>query len=244
MVFKKTSYKKKSISRRKTYKKKAGSRSKTASLVKLIKKVSLKNSETKYVHVSAENNNMYHNTPFIVNSLVNTQQGIGDNGAGTTVLTSRIGDEVVARGISIKLWIANKLDRPNVMYRVIVYKYQSFSQPVGSVMFKTGTGNKIMDDIDKEYISPIYQKIFNLQVGYSAFPNPTINGDQDGREAHRYIQLWIPLKNKKIHYADASAIPKFTNYGFTLLPYDSYGTLTTDNISSFSYQYKFYFKDP
>jgi hypothetical protein len=216
----------------------------TNNLVKLIKKVSLKQTETKYAHVSAENVQLYHNTGQGVYNLINTTQGITDTGGGTSVLSNRIGDEVIARGISMKLWVANKLDRPNVMYRMFIFKYQALNSPSVSSLFKTGSGNKIMDDIDKEYVTIVYQKIFNLQVGYSAYPNATINGDTDGREAHVYKQIWIPLKDKKIHYADGAATPKFFNYGFVIVPYDSYGTLLSDNISSFTYQYKFYFKDP
>jgi len=240
MPLKKFSKKRTFAKKRKSFRKKSYSKNK--SLVALIKKVSLKNSETKYNHISNENINLFHNTGHQFSGLLNATHGITDNGAGTSVISNRLGDEVIGRGISIKLWIANKLDRPNVMYRICVYKYQSQSIPTLVNLFKTGSGNKIMDDLDKEYITPVYQKIFNLQVGYSAVPAAA--GDTDGREAHTYKQIWIPLKNRKIHYTDAGSIPKFTNYGFFIMPYDSFGTLITDNIASYSYQYKFYFKDP
>jgi len=227
-------------STKKTYKK---SSTNTKSLISLIKKVSLKHSETKYAHISAENNQMNHNSGYIVTQLLNTSQGLTDTGATTSVISNRVGDEVIARGISIKLWIANKLDRPNIMYRICVFKHQSNSIPPLSSCFKTAVGNRIMDDIDKEIITPVYQKIFNLQMGFSAYATG-VAGDQDGREAHRYMTIWIPLKNKKIHYNDGGQVPKFYNYSFFIVPYDSYGTLTTDNISSFTYEYKFYFKDP
>ena len=241
-------YRKSVKTAKRNFKKKgAGLRKRTSykknSLVSLIKKISLKNSETKYNHISSENIQLFHNGPNLVNNLLACTQGITDNGAGTNVLSNRIGDEVIGRGISLKMWIANKLDRPNVMFRLVVYKYQSQTTPASINIFKTGSGNKIMDDIDKEYITVVYQKIFNLQVGYSAFATGT-GGDTDGREAHTYRQVWIPLKNKKIHYNDGGSIPKFINYGFMLLPYDSFGTLTTDNIASYTYQYKYYFKDP
>lgn len=234
---KRTFAKKKSANRRRNY-------SKSNSLVALIKKVSLKSCETKYNHLSSENININHNSGYIVTNLLQCGQGITDNGAGVgPIINQRVGDEIIGRGISIKMWIANKLDRPNIMYRVCVFKYQSASVPTLASLFKTGSGNKIMDDLDKEYITVVYQKIFNLQIGYSAYATGTA-GDTDGREAHKYLQMWIPLKNKKIHYVDGGTLPKFNNYGFFILPYDSYGTLTTDNIASFAYQYKFYFKDP
>lgn len=235
-VYKKTFAKKKSANRRRTY-------SKNNSLVALIKKVSLKNSETKCTHVSQENNNINHNTGQIVTGLLNTSQGITDTGSGSLYISSRIGDEVVARGISFKLWIANKLDRPNIMYRLCVFKYSSQSIPTLASLFKGAVGNRIMDDLDKETFTPVYQKIFNLQVGYSAYATGTA-GDADGREAHKYVKIWIPLKNKKLKYNDGGTIPKFINYGFFIVPYDSYGTLTTDNVASYAIEYKFYFKDP
>jgi len=238
----KKTYTKKRVYKKKTYVRKGFSKRK--SLVSLIKSISLKNSETKYNHYIAENQNMFHNAGFIKNNILNCTQGITDTGTGLGVYSNRIADEVIARGISIKLWIANKLDRPNVMYRMIVYKYQSQSPPASTALFKGANGNKIMDEVDKEYITPVYQKIFNLQVGYSATVNAGVNGDTDGREAHTYKQIWVPLKNKKIHYVDGGSIPKFIDYGFFIVPYDSYGTLGTDNIASVSFQYKFYFKDP
>lgn len=226
---------------KKVYKKKMYNKKK--SLVSLIKKVSLSKTETKHAHVSSENININHNTGYIVTSLLNLGQGYTEPGNTTTSLAIRIADEVVARGISIKLWIANKLDRPNIMYRVVVFKYQSQSIPALSQLFKGGIGNKIMDDIDVESYTPVYQKIFNLQVGYSAYATGTA-GDTDGREAHKYLSIWVPLKDKKIVYNDGGQLPKFTNYGFFIVPYDSFGTLITDNIASFTYIYKYYFKDP
>lgn len=223
--------------------KRAGISKGKSSLVSLIKKVALKQTETKYNHYTVENIQLNHNSGNMKTGLLYCTQGITDTGTGSSAFANRVGDEIIARGISIKLWIANKLDRPNVMYRLIVFKYQAMSVPTSSALFKGAIGNKIMDDLDKEYITPVYQKIFNLQVGYSAAATATA-GDTDGKEAHRYLNVWIPLKDKKIHYVDGGSLPKFIDYGFYLIPYDSYGTLITDVIASYSYQYKLYFKDP
>jgi len=240
LKLRKKSFKK---STRKIVRKTRKTTSNRASLVKLIKSVSLKASETKYNHFITENQQMYHNAGYIKNNLLNCTQGITDTGTALGVYSNRVGDEIIARGISIKLWIANKLDRPNVMYRMVVYKYQSQSPPASTALFKGANGNKIMDEFDNEYITPVYSRIFNLQAGFSAYASATA-GDVDGREAHVYKQIWIPLKNKKIHYVDGGSIPKLIDYGFFIVPYDSYGTLGTDNIASIAFQYKLYFKDP
>lgn len=214
------------------------------SLVKLIKSVSLKNAETKYTHFTGENVNMNHNGGNIQTSLLSTLQGIADTGTGSSFNQCRLGDEVIARGISLKFWISNKSDRPNLTYRLIVFKYQSQSIPSSASLYKGAIGNRIMDDIDKEFITPVYQTIFKIRMGFSATPSNLVNGDQDGKEASVYKQIWIPLKNKRIHYADGGSLPKFINYGYHLVPYDSWGTLSSDSVASYAYQIKFYFKDP
>lgn len=94
MVLKrKTPYNKKVA--RKTYKKKVYAKK---SLVKLIKKVSLKQNETKNSHLISENNQLYHNAIQVTNSLLALNQGIGDTQTGSSWNNLRIGDEIIARG--------------------------------------------------------------------------------------------------------------------------------------------------
>lgn len=236
MVFKKAmrrKYGKKSVTR-KMVKKPSTTRK---SLVNLIKRVSLRNVETKSVHKIQENININHNSGSIHTNLLRTEQGITDTDTGTATYSNRLGDEITARGISIKLWIANKRDRPNVMYRMFVFKYSVGSIPSAASLFTGANGNRIMDNLDTETISIVYQKVFNLQN------NVSFSDANHTREAHTYRKIWIPLKNKKIVYTNGGNQPKFNDYGFFIVPYDSYGTLTTDNIASYAFEYQFYFKD-
>lgn len=213
-------------------------------LVNLIKKISLKQMETKSVHKIEENVNINHNVGYIYTNLLKTSQGVTDTDTGATSFSNRLGDEIVARGLSIKLWVATKFDRPNVMFRIGVFKYQAGSIPTLAQIFTGANGNRMMDKLDNEYITIVYQKIFNLQVGFSSYLNSASNANaQGGREAHTYRKIWIPLKNKKIVYNNGGSVPKFIDYGFFIVPYDSYGTLTTDNIASFAYEQQMYFKD-
>ena len=59
-------------------------------------------------------------------------------------------------------------------------------------------------------------------------------------------QFYIPLKNMKIKYAQSTSTgkPKFFDYGMAIVAYDAYGTAETDNIASYGWSYKLYFKDP
>jgi len=181
-------------------------------LVNLIKRISLRNVETKATHKVQEDIDINHNLGFIHSNLLKTEQGLTDTDTGATAYANRLGDEVIARGLSIKLWIANKSDRPNVMYRLCVFKYQSQSIPALADCFTGANGNRMMDKLDNEYITILYQKIFNLQVGFSAAYGVT--GTAGQKEAHTYRKIWIPLKNKKLVYNNGGSIPKFTDIGF------------------------------
>lgn len=229
--------------KKRAYKKKYVAKKSTKSLVKLIKKVSLKQCETKHTHQIMENVMVYHNSINLYNNMLATYQGINDTGTGTSQNSMRVGDQVVARGISLKIWLANKLDRPNVMYKIIIYKYQSRITPTSDTFLSQGSTNIMLRDFNTEKYSIVAQKTINLQVGFSAVPTG-VNGDQDGKEAHKLLKFWIPLKNKKIQYEEANLTPKYFDYGFAVVAYDSYGTLSTDIIGTYAFNMKFYFKDP
>ena len=228
---------------RKSFAKRAVSKAKTASLVKLIKSVSLKQTETKDTHVISENQQLYHNVPFgAVTGLLYLEQGINDNETGTTQYSKRIGDEVVGRGISLKFWFANKGDRPDITYKLVIYRYKSGTTPTYNLdpFMSQGTSNFLIRDMNTDKFKIV--RIINFRISTSA-QRITAQDTFQAAEGHKAMTIWIPLK-RKIKYEDSSSTPKDFDYGFTVVAYDSYGTLTTDNIASFAVNRKFYFKDP
>ena len=211
-------------------------------LIKLIKSVSLKNCETKDTHIISENAQLFHNVPYVVSTLLYTEQGINDNETGTVQTQKRIGDEVIGRGISLKLWFANKLDRPDVTYKLIVFRYKSNTGLNTSLdpYMSQGTTNFLIRDINTDKFKIV--KVKNFRISTSA-QRITAQDTFNGAEGHRAMTIWIPLK-RAIKYEDGSSTPKDFDYAFTVVAYDSFGTLTTDNIASFAINRKFYFKDP
>lgn len=218
--------------------------SRTKQLIKLINKVSLKKAETKQGHFNEENVNMNHNSGILRTNILYTTQGTTDTETGASNFANRIGDEVIARGVKFKFWVANKSDRPNLMYRLVIFKYQSLKTPVSTDLWKGANGNKMMDDFDRESFTPLYQRIFKVQQGFSAAVAQENTAYLKSKEAFKYLSVYIPLKNQKVKYSDGGNVPKFTNVGMVLIPYDAHGTLTTDTIASVNWSYKFYFKDP
>lgn len=216
------------------------------SLTRLISKVMLKKCETKDTHRILENEQLYHNVPIVQTGFLTTNQGIGDADTGTLNYASRIGNEIVLRGLSMKIWLANKLDRPNVMYKIIVYRYKiDGSGYTNPPYLSQGTSNYMIRDLDTDQFKILKVKYVNLQTGFSAVPSTTSLGDQNGVECHKFVRFWIPFKNQKYKYkSDGSGIGAYWDIGLSITTYDSYGTLTTDNIASYALSHKLYFKDP
>ena len=206
----------------------------TKSLVKLIKNVSLKTTETKTAYLQAENVALYHNVECILLNLCTTS-------AGTTQHT-RIGDQVVARYLNIKLWLSQKSDRSNVMFRIVLYSVP-LSNTSATLTYSAGaSGNKMIGTFDTDRVQIIKQKILKPLAGdYSEESGAAL------KEHSRLFSFRLNLKNRKINYgADAGTTPSLQKNFIhcAIIPYDAYGTQTTDNIESFAYQTSFYFKDP
>jgi len=238
-------YKKRAV--KKSFKRKNfKSKSSQKSLIKLIKKVALKPCETKHTHQIQENLQLYHNVPkTIISNMLYTSQSVADDGSGTASYAVRIGDQIVARGIAIKLWIANKLDRPNVMYRINVFKYYSSTHPpVNDIYYSQGTSNYMIRDLNIEGYKVI--KSFRLNVNQGASERvETSTNEFRGAEGHKYLSFYIPLKNRILTYQNGyNELRNNESMGVNIVCYDSYGTLTTDNIASVACSYKLYFKDP
>lgn len=160
----------------------------------------------------------------------------------------RIGDEIVPRGMSMRLWLANKQDRPNILYRILVLimpkSYNGIAVTAGSmdigITFDNGAnGNYITMPIDTEKgVKVLYDKVHRNEIGLSR----GIDGQY--RENHLFKKLWIKRKRaNKIAWDSAGVeiVNKMLNV--YVIPYDSYGTLTTDNIASCAWTCTLYYKD-
>jgi len=255
MPYKRT-YKRKATRKttRKTFRKKRP----TARLTRVIKSVALKQCETKRSSQYTEpGQNLFHNLAYYAGNLLATTQGVSDP-AGLTVATrNRVGDEVIGRGISLKFFFQNASDRPNVMYRIIMFRYNTLQDipTIPSVLsdqyFWSGTDgqsgnmNRTLDRpktervkiLKEHWIYPEKQANYSIQTAGPVPVGPFV------KTMHRHF--WLPLNNQKIKYrGDNSNFARFTDIGFMVLAYDAITTQQTDNVSTFQWQSTFYYKDP
>jgi len=244
---------KKKRSFRKTYRKRARGRSRPT-LRTTIKRVLNKNTETKYFDVAGENLQLYHNVgqsggvalatqrysdPTFFNPWSDIPPGTGR--------ANRIGDKITPLCMTLRLWLSNKADRPNLLYRIIIAKlpksYNAVTTTSSSIIpFQFAqlgaTGNVLCLPIDHDKgIKPYYDRVISNQVGQFAYGVGAV-------ESHKLLKLKIRRKRASaIVYDSSTQLIVNSPLALYVFPYDAYGTLITDNIASYSYTARMYYKD-
>ncbi len=180
-----------------------------------------------------ENEQLDHNKPAYVGNLLACEQGVADDNTQSSKQV-RKGDKITLKNMNIRFWLSNKLDRPNVMYKGVLFWYQSGVALSDAIVYFTQT-NKILDRYNTEKIRILDQFIVK--------PGPMfLNGTE--KFEHSYLAtLNKSYKRKIITYDENGTVPKGWDMGFALVAYDAYGTLQTDNIASFAYNVKLTFED-
>lgn len=191
-----------------------------------------------YVY-TAENDQLYHNKPLYASKFLgDIQQGVQTGDTSTTggqgVKTIRIGDQIRLKNINIRFWLSNKLDRPNCIYKLVLFWYPIGIPPSDVLVYKTQT-NKILDRYNTDNIKIIDQVIVKSTNNYAVDAN---------NHEHSYLAtLNKSYKSKKIQYDNNGQQPKGWDIGMAVVVYDAYGTLQTDNIASFAFQSLITFQD-
>lgn len=145
----------------------------------------------------------------------------------------RIGDQIQVKGMMIKAFFEGALQRSKVYFRVMLVKYARGDAPTRATLFKNDSDNKMLDVINTEQYTVVWQKIFNVTP-----PNPPPNtvsltgvaepGVLAGVTGNRIIKAWIPGtkfgRNGVLQYQNGNQDLKFFDYRFYVLAYDWYGT--------------------
>lgn len=254
MVYKKTITRRASVRRvkRVTYKPKGN-------LVALIKKVSLKQAETKHSSRQAAGISLFHNKTLYLSNLLRTTVGVGsvdnESGFGTNgaeMNGHRIGDEIIVKGLSLRFHHECAPTRPNSICKVFVFWYRA-NDILQDARFWCGIDGaglnmqRMVDAPNSDKIRIIKSFIIQHQPNYDGTTTAATNGNFSvlNRCCATYRQIWIPLKSKKIRYdQDNGNIPKWKDIGVAVLNCDLNGTLETDRVGYLNWSARLYFKDP
>jgi len=227
---------------------------KTATFQTRVNRVLLKKAETKYFDRAVENNQLYHNTGFgagigptfpvssipnFFNPWINIVQGTGRQ--------NRIGDKITPRGMRLKMYLANKVDRPNTMIRIIVAVLpkvlngsivgSQFDPFQGANSGLCGNNMLLPADTDKG-VKFLYDKIHIMPSGQRN------NGGPYEKERTKIVKLWIKSKRAtSIVYDTTSTDIVNKPIAVYAIPYEQFSTLTSDNVASVACFQRLYFKD-
>jgi len=213
---------------------------------------------------TSANVNLPHNDVLIVQ-----QQSGGDlnifRSANSTddpmgVGGSRIGDSIAVRGVMIRAFFENALERSKVHYRVMLVRCAKGDTPNRANLFTSDSTNKMIDQVNNERFTIVAQKIFNIQSSNSGsatsvsaagvpLTGPTSTTWNAG-QGTRTFKMWIPGykfgNNGLIKFENASQTQvKFYDYRIVVVAYDWYGTpQDLNNVGKINELYtKLYFKD-
>lgn len=212
---------------------------------------------------SPSNVNMPHNDTYVVQMAggggdlnpLRCTNGTDDPMVGNT--GSRIGDRVTVKGLAIRGMVECSLQRSKVHFRLMLVKCPRGQAPnLAGGLFMGCSGNKMIDTVNTEKFTIVWQTRFNVSTSNPAPSTLTtvpptgvpVTGTPAGIGAKTF-SAWIPGKKfgkgGNINYENTSSInPKFFDYRLVILCYDWFGTPTGNNVGVLNEMYtKLYFKD-
>jgi len=250
-------------SRKRSRRGKYARRRRRSTLKRTVKRILDRKIETKVADFGGENIQLYHNageTGGAVGPFLAPQGNVNFFNPWRLILAgtadfNRIGNEIEPRGMRLRIWLANKLDRPNIIYRVSVGILPKLNQ-AGVVTTATnaewlmptvGNGNNLIRRVNHDLgVKMLFDRLIRNEQGSNLVANELLQSDQNNKECHKVVDIWIRRKrSSKIIYNGAGAGATIVNKPVFLCvtPYDSFGTLVTDNIASYAYNCTLYFKD-
>lgn len=166
-----------------------------------------------------------------------------------------IGDSICVKGMLVKGFFEGALQRSKVYFRVMLVKYARGDAPTRATLFKNDSGNKMLDVINTERYTVVWQKVFNLSP--SNPPPNTVSGTGvaepgvlAGLVGTKIIKAWIPGykfgRGGHVQYENQNGTNvKFFDYRFYVLVYDWFGTpQDMNNVGRINSMFsKVYFKD-
>ena len=202
------------------------------------------------VSTVSDGTQIYHNNFITLDAhLLETTQGVKD--PNTSHTECRIGDQITLRGCKIKMMVQLNERYSDVTFRLFVVKSAKGDTPTRATLFNGLSGNKMLDTINKERYTILFQKYFKIKAPNQSVSSSSATSLQAGTTlpptsagifygntgyaeapmlspASKIIKAWIPGKafarNGVIQYENAGTQVKFFDYNVLLYAYSNYQT--------------------
>ena len=258
MPFKKRAYNNKKRKIAKKYKAPVKKIDASATTIqRAFKKYLFKHAETKNSQSDISDYQEIQHNSFInifPNNLLNTTPGVNDPTTGNT--QNRIGDQISLIKCKIRMMLELNERYSDVTYRIMIIKSSRGDTPTINTLFKGLSGNKMLDEVNYEKYTVIYQKwgkikAPNVSMGRQAAQDATLtvpstgiyynSGTIEGNflsRATRIIKIDIPgykfAKDGIIKYEGPTngQLQKFFDYNVFVYAYSNYNTLAPTGVTS------------
>lgn len=217
----------------------------------MVKQVLNRNLETKKANYSTTDGAevLHNNFVTLTPNILVTTQGVSDP-MGPTNQNCRIGDEIMLKGVSIRMMVELNERFSDVTFRLMIIKAAKGDTPTRATLFNGLSGNKMLDTVNTERYSVLFQKYFKIMAPNSTastatggatevsqtLPVPTSAGIYYGpgisgsiiSRATKIVKVWIPgskfYRNGHVKYEDNSTQTKFFDFHALLYAYSNVDT--------------------
>lgn len=197
-----------------------------------VRSVVLRTSERKYLADNEGKTELYHNVPSQGTLFGRTGSGMPTVGTGSN---QRIGDSIYISAIKFRIMMYAKADRPNTGFKFLVLQSKNglSGNPIRAV-----TGNNSIDPVATTEWRVLASRTIQDKPGLA---NTTLA--PGGVEHTRYTDIYIPIKRTVHTLGQGGTNWNMEDIVLWVCAYDTYGTLTTDNIGAFQFWTELYFRD-
>lgn len=215
-----------------------------------VRRTLFKNAESKTSQFNGTDAQQVSHNSFIniaPNNVLATSQGLGD--PENSLVQNRIGDKITLLKAQFRMMIEINPRFSDVSYRILLVKSSRGDTPTSSTLFNGLSGNKMLDTINYERFSVIYQKWGKIKAGPESSGrayilddsvlNPYTGITEAGNDkfhqsaATKIIKFDVPgskfAKDGIIQYGgDNLAVQKFFDYNLLIYAYSNYATSSAE----------------
>lgn len=216
-----------------------------------VKRVLYKHAETKMSQSDISDYQQIEHNSFkniFPNNILNTTPGVNDPTTGNTA--NRIGDKISLLKCKIRMMLELNERYSDVTYRIIITKSARGDTPTINTLFKGLSGNKMLDEINYERYTVIYQKWGKIKsapvsAGDSATQAGTSTGIYAASSSLNYLSratriIKIDIDGKRfakdgiIQYEGPANgnLQKFFDYNVFVYAYSNYNTLAPTSLTA------------
>jgi hypothetical protein len=173
-----------------------------------------------------------------------TSQGVDDPQGNTQARNNRIGTDIIARGMKVKIMFISNVDRPNLNVHCYLFKYNTTYTMTDALFWAGPLGigadsNRLLDHPNTDRVQSCRKIIVQ---------NRNVNlGESNNRVTTVYREFYFPFKNWKVRYDNDTGGGKFPMYkdlGLAIVAYDTPDTNELQSVARCTATTCLYFKDP